>query len=363
MHALPYRFANILWVDYLVQGSSLGRAVFRLALFSISPWLIGLVIASHADRTLAYLTTPAFYLGTIGILLTTSTIAYGSNKQYSMYERFLECFDLSENARLDVIREALARHSNLRLHLRAAAIIFCICAFFVATGFFWWSELEPFSRVIGTTLPRFEAFSQYGWYDESIAGHGALCVLVFSVFISLPLGTSGSIIIRLPLFLWRTSAYKPLLPPALIKMHFSLITSFYARVSFLWLMGVVLTVYFFGINKDWLSYGIVGMLFLFGLVNFAIPQIAYARVVDASEDLFIELLSKRILNSIPDRGAIMGDEERSDRVLHSLSGMDPLIGLLTQEHWVYPLHQTYIIIGAYVLSLVSWSHLISELGI
>lgn len=349
MQSHSYEFANRLWVDLFVVRGSLRRTARNLALFSATPWLLGAVVAIFADRARVYLSTPAFYVGAIGIFLTTCGLAYASNHQYAIYERYLACFSLSTEERQAAVHDALARHSRLFLHLRAAVIIFVTCTVFVTLGFEYWSQVEAYSRALGTKLPRFEAFARYGWYDPQVARHGALIVIVFGFFIALPLGTAGSMILRLPLFLWRLSGSKPVLPPALVKIHFAPAASFYMRVSVLWLLGVFLFLYFFGLNKDWLSLGFVAVVFALAVVNFILPQIAYARVVSAAEDQFLELLGKHLAQSTP---VTLAGRGLSSDFVQAINGVDSFMSLLKHEHWVYPIHHTYIVVGSFVASSV-----------
>ena len=145
-----------------------------------------------------------------------------------------------------------------------------------------------------------------------------------------------------------------LIEAPLIKTHFAPVTSFYATISLLWLLGVVLFAYFLGMNKDWLSISIVATFFALGVVNFVLPQIVYIRVVSASKDLFLGHLSERILRGNVERGADEQEEGLSDQFFRNISGMESLLPLLKHDQWVYPLHQTYIVVGAYLLSLLSW---------
>jgi hypothetical protein len=224
---------------------------------------------------------------------------------------------------------------------------------------FWgWSRIEPVSNYLGTNLPRFKALGHYGWYDSSILNHGLLIVLVFVLFIALPLGTSGSIMMRLPMFIWKTSCEKPLYPPSLIKLYFGPATTFYAAVSILWFIGVFLFLYFFGLNADWLSILIVLLVFLMGVFNFAVPQLAYIRVVSSSEDMFMESIANHFsyaqFSDSSTDGIISGSSNRTlaTKMIDN-SNIQPLIHLLKHDDWVYPVHQTYIVVGLYLVSSLS----------
>ncbi len=364
MRSASYRFANILWIDHLVDQRSFRKSAVRLVIFATIPWLSGLLIALSGGYESQYLITPAFYVGSAGILLASSVLAYGSARQYSMYERFLSCFDVNDESRQASIREALARHSNFYHHMRASLIVFCICGLAAAAGSFFWSSVSPVSRFFGTYLPRFEAFYSYGWYEDAIRVHGFFIIMIFSLFISFPLGTSASIILRLPTFLWKASSQTPLLPPSFIKMHFNPVATFYATVSIFWLAGVVLMLFFLGQNKDWPSLIVVIFTFLLGIINFTLPQIAYARVVSASEERFLGALSKRFRNRM-EESTIRDDREPRDieNMPLGVENFAAAMSLLKHDRWVYPIHQTYFVVGAYLFSAVSWGRLFPIFGL
>jgi hypothetical protein len=152
-------------------------------------------------------------------------------------------------------------------------------------------------------------------------------------------------------------------PPTLIKAHFSPATAFYAKISVLWLIGVGLLFYFFSPNRDWLSYSIVFAAFASGIINFSLPQIAYVRTVSSSEDHFLALLS-RSFDEGQTAAAIEGVGTQASQIhaQRDPNGMLLLLQLLKHDDWVYPLHQTYIVIGIYLISLggsaIDWKRIV-----
>jgi hypothetical protein len=347
----PYHFANRLWIEHLLPQKSPTYIMGSILLLSSLPWIVGLCIAAYIGRLQNFLQTPAFYLGSVGIFVTLATLLYGSKKQYSMYERFLTCFDLDEEARREKIMDALARHSSFPKQLRASAIIFFLCALTAASGFLAWPNLQPLSNLFATRMPIFDALASHGWYDKPVAAYSFTIVLLFALFISATLGTSASIMIRLPRFLLEVASRKPVLPPNLIKNHFSPVTSFYTTVSILWLVCCALVAYFIGANDDILSRSIPGILIVAGLINFILPQFMYMRVISKSEDIFLNLISKWLLQRGPE---VMSDTAPDPSRLKELADIEAMLSFVQHDDWVYPLHQTYSVIGTAVLSLVGW---------
>lgn len=361
-----YRFANAIWVEEAIGKSLTFKSLSKAALFSITPWLVGLVISSTIGRASAYLATPSFYVGSAGIFLTTVGLVFGSSRQYSIYDRLLSAFEINPTKRRGHVLSALGRHSNFWHHVRAAAIIFAAGLAATIASVFFWDHVQDYALGIGTYLPRLKALELHGWYDENVRWTTVSILLVFLAFISATLGTSASIILRMPLFLWRVSDEPPRLPPALIKLHFTPAATFYSVTSLLWLGGVGLLLYFFGLNGDWASYGVVLIAFLFGMLNLAIPQVAYLRTVAASEERYLEILSARFGPHADEQGEGAGTlpwvtDDRADDV-----STGSLIHLIKHNGWVYPVHETYAVMGSYAVSLagtvVGWDRLTAFLA-
>ena len=317
-NAIPYQFANLLWTDKLRSSTSGWITGFNVAAYSLAPWLLGAVIAEQAGRLTNYLNTPIFYVGSLGIALTLGALMYGSKKHLSVYRDILECFDLSDDERKGVIHDILDRYYNSRRHLLAAAIVFSVGVAIAVLGFWYWEHIRIISDVMYTSLPRFTVFRIYGWYDKEIASYSLAIVVLYAMFIALPLGTSTSVMIRMPISLWKISKLRPLLPPLMVKSYFSDITSLYTRISISWLFGAFMMFYFFGLNDDVISYAIAFIFFILGVFTFFIPQVVYVKVVSGSEDRYFETIRSRLFGS--------GDElELVDKSTQQSSDLSVLI--------------------------------------
>lgn len=348
-NAAPYRFGNKLWTDDIIGTTVSIQTIIRLLLFSALPWVIGLLISFIGGRHGEYIQTPAFYVGSLGIIITLIGLLFGSSQQYRLYDSILGCYDITPEQRRKYLRNALGRHSNFVQHVRAASLIFILSSLTAATGVYFWPEIQPYSEFIGTYLPRFRSLETNGWYDQAVASYTLLILFTFIAFITTVLGTSASIMLRLPVFLWRIADEEPGVFPAIIKFHYAPAATFYTVISILWLSGVALMFYFLGRNNDWLSYAIVIVAFIFGLINFSVPQIAYSKTVVRSEQLFLNQIRGR-LGALPDCFNFRAVEE-DKRGLDAIQ-LDSLIQLMKRDEWVYPIHQTYMLAISYVASLV-----------
>ncbi len=117
--------------------------------------------------------------------------------------------------------------------------------------------------------------------------------------------------------------------------------------------------YLFGLNKDMISYSCVIGIFVLGLITFILPQVVYIRVVSASEDLYCQIIKRRFSSSNPNLGTSEGVIRALRDEIPDIGEMGSLVNLLNYDQWVYPLHQTYIVVGMYALSLISYNQAIS----
>ena len=361
-----YRFANKIWVDALVYPNNIYKSTRNIVFYSISPWAISIVICYFNGNVGRFLTTPAFYWGSLGILVTTTFLAYGSFKHYEVYEKLLRCFVVSESESRDIITDAIGRYSNYPQHIRAIALTFCGSVIFGALGFVL-NIVDLQYRVFSPVLFEYDTLRYYGWYRHDLIAQGFSIYLIFCLFVSIPLGTATSIVLRLQKFLWEVSKLQPKLPPALIKLHFSSAASYYTVISISWLFGVYLIYLFFDGFSTASGVVVVVFLFLLGIINFSVPQIAYVRVISSAENEFLNLLSDNFnvtLNSL----SIVEDINEQRYNFRTLQNSHDLlvVQMLKHDDWVYPVHQTYIVIGIYMLSalgsLIGWSRIVALVG-
>jgi len=347
-----YRFANIIWVEQVIGSGLTIRSFARIMIFSITPWSVGFLISLISGSYLEYLRTPLFYIGSVGIFLTTTGLVFGASQQYGMYDRLVSLYEMDPDQRRNHVVSALTRHSRFWHHMRATAIIFLAGFLSSVSAIYFWDHIGPASSALDTLIPRFRVLESHGWYAESLRHYTFSILIVFLVFISLVLGTSASIMLKLPLFLWGVSGEKPILPPAVIKTHFRPAATFYAVISLLWLAGGAAVFYLFGMNDDWLSYLCVFGTFVVGIVNLSIPQIAYLRTISASEERYIEIVSARFLADI----GVKHGAEKDLAITFGAGPQDITTGTVLQlmkcDAWVYPVHQTYVVAGTYIASLI-----------
>lgn len=358
MNAKHYHFANYIWIEYLFARNATAHIALRSAIVSLIPWFIGLALASYFDHLYAYLRTPAFYYGSLGIAIALFGMGISAPAQYTVYDAVLKCFFSLDADRRRIVKQILAINSNSVDHLIWSLLVFIALLLLAAFAFLYWPLIEPFSRAIDTRLPRFHAFDDHGWYDPDNSTLGFTLVIPYLFMISAALGTSGILMLRLPLFFFQLSRFTPIIPPLLIKHHFVPITQFYARFSILWLAGVMTIVLFAGPNRDWLTMVFIGYLILLGFVNFLIPQFVYAACIRAAETVIQKSMAQFFYeNEVP--LITKNIEAGSPKTYDHLSILESLTSFLAHDRWVYPVHQTYVVAITYILSVIQWERIYS----
>lgn len=353
MSARPqrYQFANQIWTEIFISDSSYLNTLIRMAVYASIPWLFGFFYSYYYDIHGIYLETPAFYYGFIGILATTIGVTIGARIQYGIYDEITKCFIRDPKDQIDYIKLCLEQNSRFREHLYTSFATFIVMFGITAFSFLHWDIIEPISSFIGTQLPRFESFNTYGWYNDAKAFHGFLIVFVFSIFISASLGTATPLIIRMPIFLYHLTKRQPQLPPKLIKIHFSRVSKFFVTISLLWSFGVLL-IYGFAIqNDDWLTTLIIIVYAALGVINFLVPQLTYLHSVRKSEVSILSAMST-YFEASPFSDSIEKMRDGQISGLQHLPEKESLLTLMQHDRVVYPLHQAYLVVIVYLVSVI-----------
>jgi hypothetical protein len=352
-----YRFANRLWVDSLYENKTPLQVGLYVVLIAIAPWFSCFLISYASGEHTRFVSTPVFYVGSAGIFLTTGALMYGSYRYVFVYMNILKCFELTYDDQRTILKDVLGRYAYFYHHLRAAIICFLFGIIIAIGSTVIWKHINTFVPFFGTGLPRLAAFSDNGWYRDELL-HITLAIKAIYVFsIALPLGTAMSVIVRLPLFFYSIWGLPVKLPPKLIKTHYTNATVFYSIISLFWITGTIGFVYLFGNGGDYASASIVFSLIALGIVTFLAPQISYMKAVSDSEkkylselaDLFVEIGS---ISTISNNSA---KEANDSKILTDRAGM--ISDLLLHDSWVYPYHQTMVVVGTYVLSSIKIGHI------
>lgn len=344
-----FRFGNRIWLDKIASWRNPRRALVVIVALSLAPLLLGMLVSYLHGRFFLFATTTGFWIGSLGLLITLVIISYGSYSQYQIYDRLFRCFDMTATERVELVLDAVERHSNFWQHFKASAAI-------VAIGFaMLWASTSPTVYhslpwlESAASFPRLSAFLENGWYEPENTKTFIWVCVIFILIMAPALGTSASIIIRMPKLLWEISKRRPIMPPSLVKIHFARAAQFYAVVSFSWLIGFGLMFLLFRENSDPVSILLLAIVFVAGAINFIFPQIAYIRSVHKSEDECLGYLSQ-VFSASNQAGKSgfsinhINDETKDDSEL--------ILQMTQHDDWVYPLHQTYVITAFYAISFV-----------
>lgn len=343
MTSESYRYAHQLWVDFIF-GERVGVARLRIAAYALAPLLLGSLLSFIFGWPSQFHANLAVYYGTAGIYITTATIWYGSRANYRTYDRFLGCFDIPDEDKKRILEDTLSRYSANGRHMRTAFVVFLLAAALAVVGFFFPEAVEFMKEYTGVSTLRFIDFQTAGWYDPGLAMKAFPVTLLFALFISIPLATGYRLISRMPFLLLKTARNPVTIMPRFIKTNFAELTAFYTRVSLLWTVGAFLIAVLFRGETALVIKLFVGILLAFGVVNFVVLQCIYAIVVGKAEFVWLEKASEAV------KTLCKSQTDNSVNQMDFVLKIEPYY--LEYDKWVYPVHDTYVIVLAQVASLV-----------
>jgi hypothetical protein len=285
----------------------------------------------------------AVYYGVVGIYITTATIWYGSRSNYSIYDSFLLCFDISDDDRTKIVENTLDRYSANARHIRTGLIVFLLAFAVAYIGFFSPGAEVFLKRYLGITTLRFTDFQTAGWYEPGVATKAFPITLLFALFISFPLATGYRLISRMPWLLLQTARNSVTMMPRFIKAKFAKLTAFYTIVSLIWTVGATLIAVLFRGGASFTIRAFLIALVMLGVINVVVPQVIYAIVAVKAEVFWLGHANRAV-------------EKRCNSQSNKSNGMDFVLEIdpyyLEYDKWVYPVHETYLIVLAQGISLI-----------
>lgn len=350
--AFGYRFANRIWLERLFGVKPL-TAHIRIAIFALSPLLIGFTISPFFGFASSFRANWAVYYGVVGIYLTSAIIWHGSNRQFHIYDRFLTCFNLSEDERHEILMGALERHSDTKRQLKSAAKILGVALIVAAIGFWPDRFVQIFGHPAFFEAFRFADFRDAGWYRHDYRPVALSLTAIFAGAASIPLGTAYPVMWRMPWIILKCARKGSILLPRLIKFHFSPLAGFYTWVSFFWSIGVILFALLFRHNSNWFFWLALATLSFVGIINFLLPQIAYVHVTLGAEEYWLAKAEAEFRARLIITGDNNGDG-RADTTEKNV--LDVNTYYLAHDRWAYPIHETYLVGAAQLLSLLFGLH-------
>lgn len=350
MTASAYRISNRTWVEAFFWRGKFSSSLAFITIFAAIPWLTGLMIAHYTSQTQRYIGSEIFVVASVGIFVTTSFILYGSRRQYEMYDSFFDCFELQIEQKRSEILRIIESYSNSKRLRKSISVAIVLASILLVWGFIGWNQLNPQNFGLSTTFPRFSVFEREGWYLPGNQYAGLAITLSYVPWIAAPLATATRIISRMTLHIYRARRLTPRYPPMMIKAHFKRISQFYVIVGLGWLSGSALLFFLIGTNADLLSLGVASVPIILGIVTMLTPQVTYLTIAEKSNEMASAAIKKGLqLHSEEFNAAISSHWDRTSAVLQTLKF----------DNWVYPVHQTYLVIATYVLAglgyLNGWS--------
>lgn len=268
-----------IWPDHLLEFTNLPLPIV-LGAVALTFFLLGAAIALPFGFLAYYISTPAIYLGSAGVTLVLGAIHWGSIRVHPDYEQLRPVFTIEDVAYFRVLDEWFSRFCSKTGAALASAAVFIfavaslITAYVTSAATRYKLHLEALRPHLVTAV----------WYSHKFGVAGFLILLLFAALISLALGTGGRLLILNMQFLLRLQLLPVIPMPTIVRARLRRITDLYVGTSLTWSCGVALFGILFYKDYDVLSGAVLGVLFIIGLLTFALPQAICRRYIIKSHE-------------------------------------------------------------------------------
>lgn len=256
-----------IWPDYLLELFNVPSAL-TLSVLAIVIFLLGMVIAWPFEFIAHYVVTPAIYLGVAGIILVLGACHWGSLRAHPDYEQLRPVFTIDDPTYHHILHRGFRSFCSKR----AAALISLLFFVFGFTGLILaYTTSASTRRKFDLEALRPQLFGAV-WYSHRFEVVGFSIIFVFLVMISVTLGTGGWLLAANMAFLWKLRKLPVIPMPTIVRGRLRRMADLYVGTSLAWSAGVALFGILFYRDYNILSGIFLAVLFIIGVLMFALPQ-------------------------------------------------------------------------------------------
>jgi hypothetical protein len=339
-------------VDVIFNKSPLPSPVTAAAIGAVA-FLGGALASAPIGFFTAYWSTPAIWLGTLGIAWVSFFLRHGSHEIHDIYAEIRPCFLVSDTTYKTTLSKWFSRMSRTKWNV-VSSVLFALVAWSMVYIAFVNLEARNnsfFSDRVGVIFgPSWHATENLLWKSGIIAW--------YAFWVAFPLGTSTFLLIGNALFLFSLGRW-PIVPvAAIVRSRFRVAANFYFKVAASWMFGVFLFARLLLKADDVVSLSFVLSLFVIGCVTFIVPQFVFRSYLFRSYrtacDISLLAISKRmgIYISEVDRGDI--DKplvSLRDKNVAELSDLSSIVqATAAPKMWIYDQDDVVFLLFTVVLA-------------
>lgn len=290
-------------------------------------YAVGLFLAVFGNVSRAYLSSPAFILGAVGVGWVIASLNVRARRVDSLYQEIGPVFTGPPSVYITVVTNYFERICSIRGHAATGGFLFAGVSVAALAAFY----AHPVSIGGQTQFSLRPWVFAESWYRGTRLAQ--FCItLFFGAAISLTLGVSIWVICVELTLLRRLGELPPSLHPEVARVKLRPLADFHARVAADWSVGAFLFFVLFMRSPDAFSIGIVAFCIIVAGVVFSYPHIALSRIVRQCHERKVRVAGRKF--SLAVSGHDSGVEPRHDaRLLSVLADLTTV----TQrpKFWVY----------------------------
>jgi hypothetical protein len=319
-----------------------------LSLVVISVFMIGLLIAWPFGFVADYVSTPAVYLGLIGIALVTGAIHWGSCRVHRDFEHLRPVFTITDTEYLKILdkwfrifrSKKAAGFSSLAFF--AMGLVGLILAYVTSASDRQEFDLQMLRPVLFAPT----------WYSRRFEVAGFSILFFYLVVISTTLGTGCWLLLINILFLANLRGLPVIPVPTIVRARLRRVANLYVGTSFSWSIGVILIGILSYKNYNIASGALLAFLFIVGILMFAVPQALSSSYIIRSYEL---LCSMGIVELYKGLGISLQERQKipvtGERLADNLSDMCQMTD--RPKTLVYDVQNVALWLGSEILALAA----------
>jgi hypothetical protein len=266
-----------MWIDRVLTQIPVPPLVASF-LISAATYVVGLLIALPFGFAGTYITTLPVYLGVIGNTLVLERAHAASAQIHRSFELVRPILAVSDEDYRRLLKRWFSLLVDDRRAFRLAAALFVVFVGIIVAAYAVPVAAQHQAHISSLRPASFP----HAWYDAKFRVVAILLFLFNAAVIALTLATAmRALAIFFPFV--RRLGHLPVIPiPTLVRARLRPIANYYLSIALSWSYGVALFAVLYGGKYDYVAIAIMGTLLVFGVVSFALPQIAFRAHISRS---------------------------------------------------------------------------------
>ncbi len=256
--------------------------------FALVPWLLGWMLSAIFGELALFLRTPAFYLGVLGTAFVMWAMTIGIERLCGNLCQLEAATVGTEQYRREV-SATMTRGADRTSTVAVISVLTIGLVTLIVKVISGWDEVrasQPQNAI---------DFFPDDWRADDARVLAGIISTIFALWVAAALGTASELLLRNILFVRRLRCVEFVAFPAIVRMRLHPFVQTYLFASLSWSLGVALCVVFFVGQYSTATIIGLALLFVIGVLTFAVPYVSLRLILDRSHEQMSAGLARRFV--------------------------------------------------------------------